>query len=99
MSGTVGLRDRGEKIILVKRVGAEVTNADEQEHTSVVVMESVIQTYREVYSNDLEERIGINTNDRLPTALGLVTLLNPMFGLKPIVIGAGLMNESQYDKA
>ena len=42
MSRTVDLRDRGEKTILVKRVGAEVTNADEQEYTSVVVMEPVI---------------------------------------------------------
>ena len=52
-----------------------------------------------MYSNDLEERIEIDTDDWLPTALGLMTLLNSMFGLKPKVIGAGLMNKSQYDKA
>ena len=52
MSRTVDLRDRGEKTILVKTVGAEVTTADEQEYTSVVVMEPVIHTHCEVYSND-----------------------------------------------
>ena len=32
-------------------------------------------------------------------ALGVATLLNPMFGLKSNVVGSGLMTDDQYDAA
>ena len=61
-------------------------------------MNPLIETYHEVYADDLEARIGVN-GDRVTTALGVATLLNPMFGLKPKVVGSELMSGDQYDKA
>ena len=51
-----------------------------------------------MYANDLEECIGIKSY-KLPAALGVTTLLNPMFGLKPEVVGSGLITDAQYDEA
>ena len=61
-------------------------------------MDPLIETYCEVYADDLEARVGVNS-DSLPTTLGVATLLNPMFGLKPKVVGSELMSGDQYDKA
>jgi hypothetical protein len=46
----------------------------------------------------LSTRLGINS-DRLPPAYTISTLLNPMFGLKPVITGSKLMNEQQYNHA
>ena len=44
---------------------------------------------------DLSWRLGI-TADELPAAYSISTLMNPMFGRKPNIIGSGLMTEKQY---
>ena len=99
MSRTVDLSGRGEITTLVKTLDADISNEDEQEYTAIVDVEPLIQTYCEVYADDLEQRIGIDVDARLPTALGMATLLNPMFGLRPKVTRTGLMNEEQYENA
>ena len=71
------LRRRGEKSVLVSRVGSFVTDDEERNYSEVVDMEDVIETYRDTYAND----------DKLPTAMSVSTLLNPIFGLKPRIIG------------
>ena len=50
------------------------------------------------YANDLERRLGLK-EDKLPTDMSVSTLLNPIFGLKPRIIGCGLMSDRQYDRA
>ena len=61
-------------------------------------MEDVIETYRDTYVNDLERGLGLK-DDKLPTAMSVSTLLNPIFGLKPRIIGCGLMGDRQYENA
>jgi hypothetical protein len=47
-------------------------------YTEVVDMDPHIQTYHEVYSNELEECLGLQ-KDRLPFALVVLVLLNPFW--------------------
>jgi hypothetical protein len=98
MTRTADLRDRGEMTVLVKKKDADISIEDEQEYTSVVDMDPLIETYRDVYAEDLEKRLQID-NDKLPPGLGVATLLNPMFGLKPKVIGSELMSDEQYNNS
>lgn len=94
------LRKRKNDSVLVVRDGAEfgyeVDNKLFVDDT--VEMDPLIETYRDEYVKELSRRLGIN-NDRLPVACSLTALLNPMFGLKPVIVGSGLMNESQYHNA
>jgi hypothetical protein len=64
----------------------------------MVDMDPVIGIYRDKYVEDLTRRLEIN-EDRLPPAYTIMTLLNPLFGLKPIIVGSKLMTETQYDHA
>jgi hypothetical protein len=62
-------------------------------------MHPTIETYRDVYAKDLEERLDLNST-KLPPALAVSTLLNPMFGLMSKIVGSGLMkDETQYNMA
>jgi hypothetical protein len=70
----------------------------ENNFVTVESMDPVIEKYRELHSNDLEERLGLNDRS-LPSAFCLSTLINPMFGLQKTVVAAGLMSDSQYRKA
>jgi hypothetical protein len=47
-------------------------------------MDPTIETYRDVYAKDLEERLNINST-KLPPALAISTLLNPIFGLMSVL--------------
>lgn len=98
MNRTLDLRARGEKTILVKVEGSELDRDKELDYLEVVDMDPLIQTFRKVYAEDLVERIGLDRR-KLPVALGVATLLNPMFGLKSNVVGSGLMTDDQYDAA
>lgn len=64
----------------------------------LVDMDPVIGIYRDKYVEDLSRRLGIN-DDRLPGSYTIMTLLNPLFGLKPVIVGSKLMTETQYDHA
>ena len=93
------LRKRKNDSVLVVRDGAEFGDeVDNKLFDETVEMDPLIETYRDEYVKDLSRRLGIN-NDRLPVAYSLTALLNPMFGLKPVIVGSGLMNESQYHNA
>ncbi len=61
-------------------------------------MDDVIEKYCHVYTNDLENRLGIK-KDKLPKELFISTLLNPTFGLLPKIVGSGLMTGDQYRQA
>ena len=61
-------------------------------------MDNVIDKYRHVYANNLENRLGIK-KDKLPEALSISALLNPTFGLLPKIVGSGLMTGNQYRQA
>ena len=98
MNRTLDLRARGEKTILVKVEGSELDRDKELDYLEVIDMDPLIQTFHKVYAEDLVERIGLDRR-KLPVALGVATLLNPMFGLKSNVVGSGLMTDDQYDAA
>ena len=98
MTRSTDLRRRGEKRILVRRDGSFVTDDDKQNYSEVVDMKDVIEIYRATYANDFEQRLSLK-DDKLPTAMSVSTLLNPIFGLKPRIIGCGLMSDRKYDTA
>jgi hypothetical protein len=60
------------------------------------LMEEVIEKYCDTYAKDLEERLCLQ-KDKLTTAMAISTLLNPIFGLRPRIVGCGLMSDRQYD--
>ena len=94
MNRTIDLRARGEKTILVNVGGSELDSDKELDYLEVVDMDPLVQTFREVYAEDLVERIGLDRR-KLPVTLGVATLLNQMFGLKSNVVGSGLMTDAQ----
>ena len=98
MNRTIELCARGEKTILVNVGGSELDSDKELDYLEVVDMDPLVQIFCEVYAEDLVERIGLDRR-KLPVALGVATLLNPMFGLKSNVVGSGLMTHAQYDAA
>lgn len=61
-------------------------------------MHPAIETYREVYGDDLEERLGLD-RDTLPVAMAIGTLLNPIFGIRSKIVGSGLMSAVRFRRA
>jgi len=93
------LRKRKNDSVLVVRDGAEFDDdIDTKLFDEIVDMDPLIETYRDEYVKDLSRRLGI-TDVRLPIAYTLTSLLNPLFGLKPVIVGSGLMSEIQYQNA
>ena len=63
-------------------------------------MHELIEKYLDLYSADLNQRLGLGIDDEtLPASLGIPVLLNPVFGSKERIIGSGFMSETQYNKA
>jgi hypothetical protein len=98
MTRSADLRRRSEKTVLVKREGSFLSEDEERNYSEVVQMEDIIEVYRDTYAQDLQKRLNLN-DDKLPRALSISTLLNPIFGLKPRVVGCGMMTDRQYDRA
>jgi len=98
MNRVADLRARGDRSVLVRSSAADVSIDDMRNYVKVVEMDPLIETYCQVYANDLEDRLGIK-HDKLPAALSVTMLLNPMFGLKPKIVESGIMMEAQYSKA
>jgi hypothetical protein len=98
MTWTTDLQSHGETTVLVKRVGSFITDIEEQNYSEVIDMEEVIEKYCNTYAKDLEERLCLQ-KDKLSTAMTISTLLNPIFGLRPRIVGCGLMSDRQYDQA
>jgi hypothetical protein len=51
-----------------------------------------------VYANDLERCLELNKH-RLSAAFAITTLLNPVFGQRPSIVGSGMMTDTQYHNA
>ena len=98
MTRSPNLHRRGEKSTLVKREGSFWSDDEERNYSKVVQMEDVIEVYGDIYAKDLEKRLNLK-DDKLHKAMSISTLLNPIFGLKPRVVGCGLMSDRQYDRA
>ena len=88
MNRTTDLRDHDEKTVLVKETNMVLNDDVDWDYTEVVQMDPLIETYRRVYINDLEEHIGIKSY-KFPATLGVTMLLNLMFDLKRKVVGLG----------
>ncbi len=88
----------GEKTVLVKKVGSIITGEGLRNYSCILDMDDVIEKYRHVYANDLENRLGIK-KDKFPEALSISTLLNPTFGLLPKIVGSGLITGDQCRQA
>ena len=85
---TKDLCKRGEKSILVKSSKAFVDEDQEKEYVLTIDMEEPIETYHELFLTDLDDCLGLFER-RLPDALAIPTLLNPMFGQRKVIMGSG----------
>lgn len=82
-----------------KEVNETISANVQQKYRSVVEMDTMIEKYCNAYAKDLEECLGIRAHRKLPKNMSVPTLLNPMFGLKPQIVVAGLMTGDQYNAA
>ena len=71
---TVDLRQRGEKVILVKRPGAHISGDILNAYARVEDMEPEIVNYCDIYTEDISERLGLNET-HLPNAVAFPALL------------------------
>ena len=99
--GIKDLRDKGKHRDLVR----DGPRDDDEEDTSLAdeiknayPVEECISTYRSEYCKDLSKRLGLERN-KLPPAYSIGTLLNPLFGLEPRIVGSDLMTQEQYRRA
>ncbi len=100
MNRTTDLCNCGQKTILVKKPSVVISDEVQCNYQSIIDMHPTIETYRDVYAKDLEERLDLNST-KLPPALAVSTLLNPMSGLMSKIVGSGLMKDEttvQYGK-
>jgi hypothetical protein len=95
MSRTVDLHNRGQRTILVKHGSAIVSDAVARKYSQVIDANPLIVTYPDAYADDLEAQLMLD-EDKLPPALFVSTLLNPLFGLEAKIVGLGLMTQDQY---
>ncbi len=96
--GVADLRPRrNNSIIVVEKLGY-LSDTDIDDGEEAVEMEECVATYRGAYYKDLTARLGLGKKV-LPPAYAIGTLLNPLFGLEPLIVGAGLMTEDQYRNA
>ena len=98
MDRTKDLCNRGDKTLLAKKSDVDVLPDVIKNYTKVEPMEPCVERYRELYSKDLSERLGLE-NDFLEPSLTNSVLLNPMFGLEKRVVSSGLMTHRQYSRA
>ena len=74
------MHNRGQRTILVKCGSAIVSNAVARDYSQVIDANPMIVKYCDAYADDLEARLKL-TEDKLPPALSVSTLLNPLFWL------------------
>ncbi len=86
--GVIDSCKRGQKIFLVKQSNVTICTDVQQKYRSIVEMDPVIEKYPNAYAKDLEEQLGIGTGRKLPKTMSVPTLLNPMIGLMPEIVGA-----------
>ena len=95
---TVDLRQRDEKVSLVKKPGAHISGDILNEYARVEDMEPEIVKYCDIYTEDISEHLGLNET-HLPNAVAFPALLNPMFGNAKLIVDSGLMTGLQYERA
>ena len=93
--GTRDLRQRGHKSVLVKKSRTAVSQSDAQKYSRVEVMDSCVEKYCKLYTEDLTHRLQLDASN-LPPALSRHVILNPIFGPKTRIIGSGLMSDTQH---
>ena len=91
------LRKRGDKTVLVKRSRVEVSTDVAKNYDKVELMDPMVERYCKLYTEDLAQRVGLS-GQLLAPLLTTHVILNPMFGLRSKIIGAGLLTEPQYDR-
>ncbi len=89
------MHKHGQRTILVKRGSAIVSNEVAREYSQVIDANPLIVMYCDAYADDLEARLKLD-EDKLPPALSVSTLLNPLFSLESKIVGLGLMTQDQY---
>lgn len=98
MDRTKDLRSRGERTVLIRRSGVEVSSEDAKNYTLVEEMDPSVEKYCDLYSEDLSQRMGLNA-DYLPTSLTNHVLMNLLFGYEKRIVYSGLLTEKQYVRA
>jgi hypothetical protein len=83
MSKTVDLHNCLQRTILVKRGSAIGSNAVAHEYSQVIDDNPLIVMYCDAYADELEACLKLD-EDKLPPALSVSTLLNPLFGLEQL---------------
>jgi len=91
------LRNRGDKTILVKKSGVEVNAETAKNYDKVKLMDPMVETYCNLYVEDLAKRVGLS-DTYLSPLLTTHVLLNPMFGLRSRIINTGLLTAEQYSR-
>ena len=79
------LRKRGEKNVLVHRAGVLVDPGVSRNYLQVEKMHPLIEQYRDLYCDDLKDRLGLD-DKKLPVSLTWGVLLNPLFGLEETIL-------------
>ena len=97
MDRTKDLRNRGDKTVLVKKSGVDVSLDVANNYTKVEVMDPAVEKYCDLYAQDLSQRLGLDANE-LPTSLTNHVLMNPMFGREKRVTNSGLLTKKQYNR-
>lgn len=92
------LRNRGDKTVLVKKSGVEVSPDVAKNYTKVEAIDPVVEKYCDLYSQDLSQRMGLDATE-LPTSLTHHVLMNLMFGREKRVTNSGLLTKKQYWRA
>lgn len=98
MARTKDLRDRGDKTVLLRKSGVDVSEDEAKNYSSVEDMEPLVEQYCELYTEDLARRVGMEAKFLSP-AFTKQVLLNPMFGFESYVVGSGLLSARQYTRA
>ena len=89
MDGTKDLR-KHEKTILLKKLGITVSVDEADNYAKVEAMDSCVDIYCWVYTENLSRRVGLSSK-YLPPAMTMPVLLNTLFGLQKRIVGAGLL--------
>ena len=97
MDRTKDLRNQGDKTVLVKKSGVEVSLDVANNYTKVGVMGPTVEKYCDLYAQDLSQRMGLDANE-LPTSLTNHVLMNPMFWREKRVTNSCLLTKKQYNR-
>ena len=81
----------------MKKSGVEVNAETAKNYNKVELMDPIVETYCNLYVEDLAKRVGLSDTYLSPLLMTHV-LLNPMFGLRSRIINTGLLLAKQYSR-